>query len=355
MNLIEKIEYLVKKYFTMCMFSLIILLTIITFFNSRYKCLAIMLFLFTIGVAVLYLQFNAANDVKLNKTVIIIGCDSGLGYSLAVYCRSLGFTVIASVLNINGSNAKELLELGVHVYNLDITVKESIHIFGVSIQECLRNNKLILYALINNAGLMIIGDFEWQTDDQMLQQVNVNVIGTMRITRAILPMLRADKGRIIFISSHCTVEPLPSFSIYGATKNSIRTWASALRVELNDQGIKVVCFAPGSFFLQSNIMSRQTEYFKEMEDSMNIEVWKFHSKVFKKVEKYFNNVGAYVRPQKIINAVLYAVFKDALLDKYPSPFYEVCPWRYTFYHTLCRFSPTFVRDILIKQFLQIPR
>lgn len=80
--------------------------------------------------------------MKLNKAVIIIGCDSGLGYSLALYCHSLGFTVIASVLNIDGSNAKKLCELGVYVYNLDITVKESIQIFGVSIQECLRNNKL---------------------------------------------------------------------------------------------------------------------------------------------------------------------------------------------------------------------
>ncbi|XP_051170419.1 D-beta-hydroxybutyrate dehydrogenase, mitochondrial isoform X2 [Leptopilina boulardi] len=322
MNLIEKLEYVVKKYLKIFIISLIALSTIIIFYNAGYKCLAIVLFLFMFGAAIFYQKIYEKNVVQLNMAVVIIGCDSGLGYSLAVYCRSLGFAVIASVLDIDGPNVNELLELGVYIYKLDITIKESIQNFGVDIRECLKNNKLVLYALINNAGLMIIGDFEWQTDDQILHQVNVNVVGTIRITKELLPLLRDDKGRIIFISSHCTVEPLPSFSIYGATKSSIRAWASALRVELNDQGIKVVCFAPGSFFLQSNIMSRQVEYFKEMEDSMRNDVWKFHCEVFKKVEQYFKNVAAYVRPQKVINAILYAVFRDAVLDKYPSSFYE---------------------------------
>lgn len=102
-----------------------------------------------------------------------------------------------------------------------------------------------LYALVNNAGLMVIGDFEWQTEEQMMNQINVNFAGTMRITKEIIPLLRIRKGRIILISSHCAVEPLPGFAIYGATKSAIRAWATSLRVELKKQAIRVICFAPG--------------------------------------------------------------------------------------------------------------
>ena len=92
---------------------------------------------------------------------------------------------------------------------------------------------------------MIVGESEWQTEDHITSQVEVNFLGTIRITKMMLPLLREHKGRIIFISSHCAIEPLPGFAIYGATKTAIRSFATALRVELKKQGIKVICFAPG--------------------------------------------------------------------------------------------------------------
>lgn len=92
---------------------------------------------------------------------------------------------------------------------------------------------------------MVIGEFEWQTQRLMEYQVNVNLLGTMRITRELMPILREHHSRIIVISSHCASQPLPGTSIYGATKAALDAWASSLRVEVGKFGIKVISFIPG--------------------------------------------------------------------------------------------------------------
>jgi len=92
---------------------------------------------------------------------------------------------------------------------------------------------------------MVFGEFEWQMHDFAEHQVDVNLLGTMRFTRELLPIIRKDRSRIIVISSHCANEPLPGTSIYGATKAALLAWTTSLRMELHKYGIKVVSFMPG--------------------------------------------------------------------------------------------------------------
>jgi len=103
----------------------------------------------------------------------------------------------------------------------------------------------VLRALVNNAGVMVFGEFEWQTQALMEHQINVNLLGTMRITRELMPILRENRSRIIVISSHCADEPLPGISIYGATKAALHAWTTSLRVEVGKYGVEVVSFIPG--------------------------------------------------------------------------------------------------------------
>ena len=92
---------------------------------------------------------------------------------------------------------------------------------------------------------MIFGEFEWQTEDQMRHQVEVNLLGTMRVTREFLPIIRAHQTRLIVITSHCALEPLPGVAAYGASKAGLSAWTTALRVELKKFNVKVVNFVPG--------------------------------------------------------------------------------------------------------------
>lgn len=74
--------------------------------------------------------------------VIITGCDSGLGYSLAVHCHEQGAMVIASVLNTISPGAEDLISRGVRVVPLDISNKISMDAFSEEIHEIFKNNQL---------------------------------------------------------------------------------------------------------------------------------------------------------------------------------------------------------------------
>lgn len=79
----------------------------------------------------------------------------------------------------------------------------------------------------------------------MRHQLEVNLLGTMKITHKLMPLIRKDSARIVVVSSHCASEPLPGVAAYSATKAAINAWATAIRVELKKYGIDVVTFVPG--------------------------------------------------------------------------------------------------------------
>lgn len=95
-----------------------------------------------LGAVFFYRHMKTQNKVDLNLAVVVIGCDSGLGYSLALHCRTLGFAVIASVLNMNDPNVEELSQTGIHVCELDIVDKQSVKNFGCVLREILNKENL---------------------------------------------------------------------------------------------------------------------------------------------------------------------------------------------------------------------
>lgn len=101
---------------------------------------------------------------------------------------------------------------------------------------------------MNNAGVMVFGEFEWQLDDQIRSQLEVNVLGTMSITRQLMPLLRRDSGRLVNVVSHCALEGLPGLGAYSASKAALLAWSDALRRELRKYGVEVVSFVPGELY-----------------------------------------------------------------------------------------------------------
>lgn len=102
-----------------------------------------------------------------------------------------------------------------------------------------------LYAIVNNAGLMLIAEFEWLTEEQIKEQIQVNLVGPLLLTKAFLPLIRSHKARVINVASHCGIKPLPGFSVYAATKAGLKFWTEALQKEMKKFGVKVVTFIPG--------------------------------------------------------------------------------------------------------------
>lgn len=312
----------IKTYSTIFITDLTTSIALFYLWNKGYKYLASTISLCGFGATYLYCCFKSRDKIFSNHAIIVTGCDSGLGYSLALHCRKLGAVVIASVLQIDGPGAKQLENENVLVYPLDVTKIKSVENFVNSVRTILTQNNLVLRCLINNAAIMIFGEFEWQTDEQIRNQVEVNLLGTMRITQELMPMIRAHFTRIIVISSHCNIQPIPGVAAYSGTKAALNAWATAIRMELKKYGIKVVCLIPGSFVNESNILTRQVEHFEVMRRSMSEEAKTFYGDYFARYSQYFTSVGQDTSLRKLQDSGVYETFEGALLDKYPSPVYK---------------------------------
>src|SRR5262249_10930532 len=103
------------------------------------------------------------------------------------------------------------------------------------------------FGVVNNAGIAIAGAFEEQHDQDLRDQFETNVFGVMKVTRRVLPAMRAPRrGRIINLSSVSGRISFPLLSIYCATKHAIEGFSESLRWELEPFGVDVCVVEPGT-------------------------------------------------------------------------------------------------------------
>lgn len=161
-----------------------------------------------------------------DETVLITGCDSGIGYQCAKLYDRLGFQVFAGCLFPDGSGAQQLIkESSSHlkIISLDITnetqVNQAFDIVNNHVKNkgrlllvhlsfcsliflyCCEVTRIIisgLWGLLNNAGVLCYGEFEWYSWNQCLKQVSVNLLGTVRVVKTFLPLIKMRKGNFIY-------------------------------------------------------------------------------------------------------------------------------------------------------------
>jgi NAD(P)-dependent dehydrogenase (short-subunit alcohol dehydrogenase family) len=195
------------------------------------------------------------------KTILITGCSTGFGYDSAKYLAEKGNHVFATMRNVNGKNAQSASELRdfakekslkLDVSEMDVTSDESVAACVSQISQ--------VDVLINNAGIGYGGVIESFSSDEVLAQLDLNIVGTIRAAKGVLPMMRAQKsGLIIQVSSGAGRVAFPGFGIYHASKWGLEGLSESLRYELAPTGIDVVIVEPGPFstnFLGNIVMSQ---------------------------------------------------------------------------------------------------
>lgn len=183
------------------------------------------------------------------KKILITGCSSGFGFSSAKYFAEKGHHVYATMRNINGKNAAPAAELkdfanskGVklEVLEMDVTSDDSVKSAVDQIP--------VVDVLINNAGLGFGGALEAFSSAQCLDQLDLNIVGTLRAAKAVLPGMRSrNSGLIIQVSSIAGRGAFPGFGVYHASKWGLEGLSEAMRYELAPLGIDVVIVEPGPF------------------------------------------------------------------------------------------------------------
>jgi len=126
---------------------------------------------------------------------------------------------------------------------LDVTVASEIEAVTRLIEDEVGERGLD--ALINNAGSVTAGPLEFVPPADLREQMEVNVMGPIAVTQAMLPMLRAARGRVVFISSASGRIALPIIGPYAASKHALEAFLDALRLELRPTGVFVVAIEPG--------------------------------------------------------------------------------------------------------------
>jgi NAD(P)-dependent dehydrogenase (short-subunit alcohol dehydrogenase family) len=171
-------------------------------------------------------------------TALVTGASRGIGKGIVEHLAARGWDVIAGVRSQQDADAVTKLDpQRVSSVILDVTSADDIAALDQSLPEQLD-------AVVNNAGIAVGGAMETLSPDEWRKQLEINVIGALAVTQAVLPRLRKSRGRVVFISSVNGRLSMPLIGAYAASKFALEAAADALRMELNPWKIRVIVVEP---------------------------------------------------------------------------------------------------------------
>jgi NAD(P)-dependent dehydrogenase (short-subunit alcohol dehydrogenase family) len=170
-------------------------------------------------------------------SVLVTGAGRGIGRTIADELARRGWDVIAGVRSAADAAAVGAVHERITGVILDVT--DEAHLAALDALLPAR-----LDAVVNNAGIVVAGPMEAVSTDGWRKQLDVNVIGQLAVTRAVLPRLRESHGRVVFISSVNGRLSTPLTGAYAASKFALEAAADALRMELAPWRIPVVLVEP---------------------------------------------------------------------------------------------------------------
>jgi len=182
-----------------------------------------------------------------NKTIIITGSSSGIGFSLAEYFGKKGHKVYG--LSRKTTESPYFISLSV-----DVTQKEDIE---KAVLEILSKEKQI-DILINNAGMGMVGAVEDSTKEDISRLFNLNLIGAVQMMTAVMPTMRENKkGQIINVSSIGSEMGLPFRGFYSASKAALDKVTEAMRYEVAQWNVEVCALHLGD--IKTNIAENRVK------------------------------------------------------------------------------------------------
>lgn len=177
-------------------------------------------------------------------SALITGASTGIGQATALRLCAAGWAVFAGVREVAaGERLVEEARAGQMIpVALDVTDAQLIAQAAERVGQVPDG----LDALVNNAGIGVGGPLELIAPEDLRRQLDVNVLGQIAVTQAMLPALRRAHGRIVFLSSIGGRVAMAFTAPYAASKHAIEAIGDALRVELRTSGVQVALVEPGS-------------------------------------------------------------------------------------------------------------
>ncbi len=181
---------------------------------------------------------------RSHKTWFITGSSSGFGRALTETLLERGNRVAATLRKVNAlDDLKEQYGERIWVAPLDVTDTTAVR----AVVERAFDHMGRIDVVVNNAGYGLFGAAEEVSDDQIRRQIDTNLIGSIQVIRAALPLLRAQGGgRILQLSSAGGQTTFPNFSLYHTTKWAIEGFVEAVAQEVAPFNIELTIVEPGA-------------------------------------------------------------------------------------------------------------
>jgi len=275
-------------------------------------------------------------------SVLITGAGRGIGRATALRLAAAGWDVSAGVRRAEDGEELTRSAAGrISPLILDITHGEQV----AGLAQALPDH---LDAVVNNAGIVVGGPVEGVPLAELRRQLEVNVVGQVAVTQAVLPRLRSVRGRVVFVSSLSGRVATPLTGAYNASKFALEGLADSLRMEVAPWGIRVVLVEPAQ---------TDTDLWRLADDDLEGTVASLspeHRTLYAQhIEGFRKSIPRSQRMARPVDGVA-ATVEKALTDRRPRARYVVgTPARAQ--AALARLTPTPLLDLMLRAGTGVPR
>jgi NAD(P)-dependent dehydrogenase (short-subunit alcohol dehydrogenase family) len=272
--------------------------------------------------------------MEKHPVALITGCSTGIGFETSLLLAQEGYRVFATLRDLKKSGLlrQAAANLPIEILSLDVDKPASVK---KAVSFILKKTGRI-DLLVNNAGWGAFGATEEFTDGEILAQYETNVFGLLRVTRAVLPVMRAQgAGRIINIGSLAGKMTFAGISLYCSTKYAVEAVTESLRLEVRPFNIQVALVEPGVIETRFKTNRRKAQIFLQGKSA--------YQSVMNQVFTWSNQraEGA-PGPEKVAGTILKALRARRMAIRYSVGFdavwYPVAKW----------FLPDFFYDRLMR-------
>jgi NAD(P)-dependent dehydrogenase (short-subunit alcohol dehydrogenase family) len=263
-----------------------------------------------------------AETTAAQKAVLVTGASSGLGRVMAETLAARGYFVYAGARKDADLTELDAIE-NIQAVRLDVNQQEQIDAAVKTIREAGRG----LYGLVNNAGVAVLSPLIEIDEQDFHYQMNANIYGVYRITRAFAPLIIESKGRISVIGSISGTLASATWGPYSMSKHAMEAFADALADEMKQFDVSVSLIEPGTYrssigksaldrMEQQDQSAADSQFEKQMNDSIN---W---------LNRFEKDAGD---PTQVAEVVMKSLFDD-----HPRPRYLIVPNQQQAYRTINR-------------------
>ncbi|MEO8209421.1 MAG: SDR family oxidoreductase [bacterium] len=181
------------------------------------------------------------------QTVLITGATTGIGYELAKLFAKDKYDIVITARSeskLKEVSEKLILEFGIKVKYIskDLSISGSAR----ELYEEVKNKKIYIEILVNNAGFGVHGSFAGSDLNVDIEMIQLNIASLVILTKLFLnDMIKTNSGKIMNVASTAAFQPGPMMAIYYATKSFVLSFSEAIDEELSETKIRVTAFCPG--------------------------------------------------------------------------------------------------------------